>query len=54
MAALGATPTLSSRATEQADGSPGDLTLAQAAFALAPTLTSVPFAYPGSRSTSGR
>jgi len=51
--ALGATPTLLSRATEQADGSPGDLTLAQAAFALAPTLTSVPFAYTTSVAADG-
>ncbi|HYI15572.1 MAG TPA: NEW3 domain-containing protein, partial [Thermomicrobiales bacterium] len=39
------TATLSAQATQQADGSPGDLALAQAAFTLAPTLTTVPFSY---------
>ena len=45
LAALGTVPTLASLATEQADGSPGDLSLAKADFHLAPTLTSTPFDY---------
>ena len=42
---LGTTPKLSAVATEEADGSAGDLTRAGAAFTLTPTLTSVPFVY---------
>ncbi len=50
---LGTTPTLSSTATEQTDGSPGDLSLASATFSLAPTLTSVPFSYTTAVDASG-
>ncbi len=42
---LGTTPTLSSTATEEADGSAGDLSLAEAIFSLTPTLTPNPFSY---------
>ena len=51
--ALGATPILASTATEQPDGSPGDLSLAVAAFALTPTLTSLPFTYTAAVDASG-
>lgn len=50
---LGTTPTLSSTATEEADGSPGDLTLAEATFALAPTLTATSFSYATAVSAAG-
>ena len=39
------TPTLRSQATQATDGFPGDLLLAEATFALAPTLTTTPFDY---------
>lgn len=42
---LGTTPTLSSAATQESDGYPGDLSLADATFTLAPTLTAAPFSY---------
>ena len=46
LVALGApTATLRSVAVQEADGSPGDLALAQANFRLAPTLTLVPFEF---------
>lgn len=45
LVALGSTPILSSTATEEPDGSPGDLTLAEAVFSLTPTLTTAPFSY---------
>jgi M6 family metalloprotease-like protein len=53
LAALGTTPTLTSVATEEADGSPGDLSLAGAVFHLAPALTTVPFAYPAAVTAGG-
>jgi hypothetical protein len=39
------TPTLTSQATQAADGFPGDLSLAEATFSLAPALTTTPFDY---------
>ncbi len=42
---LGTTPTLAAQATQEADGYPGDLSLAQARFDLIPTLTVTPFDY---------
>lgn len=53
LVALGTTPTLSSTATEESDGSPGDLTLAGATFSLAPTLTSTPFSFSAGVSAVG-
>ncbi len=41
----GTIPTLAALATEEADGSAGDLTKATAAFSLAPTLTTTAFGY---------
>jgi len=41
----GTTPRLSAQATEEPDGSPGDLSLAEARFQLSPTLTAVPFSF---------
>jgi M6 family metalloprotease-like protein len=45
LVALGTTPTLASQATEEADGSPGDLSRAEAKFHLEPTLTTTAFDY---------
>jgi M6 family metalloprotease-like protein len=53
LVALGTTPTLSSTATQEADGSPGDLSLAAATFTLAPTLTSTPFSYTTGMTAAG-
>jgi M6 family metalloprotease-like protein len=53
LVALGTTPTLSSTATEESDGSPGDLSLAGATFSLAPTLTATPFSYTTGVSAAG-
>ncbi len=54
LAALGSTPSLAAVATQEADGSPGDLSLATATFQLAPTLTSTPFAYTTGVDASGQ
>jgi M6 family metalloprotease-like protein len=53
LVALGSTPTLSATATEEADGSAGDLALAGATFSLVPTLTVTPFSYSTSVSAAG-
>jgi hypothetical protein len=45
LVALGSTPMLAAQATQEADGSPGDLSLAEAEFHLEPTLTALPFVY---------
>ena len=50
---LGTTPILRSQATQEADGFPGDLSLAQARFTLAPTLTSATFTYTTGVSAGG-
>jgi len=50
---VGTTPTLSAVASQELDGSAGDLTRAGAAFTLAPTLTSVPFVYETSVGATG-
>jgi hypothetical protein len=50
---LGTTPTLSAVATEDPDGSAGDLTRATAAFSLVPTLTTTAFTYETSVSATG-
>jgi len=51
---LGSTPTLAAVATQEADGSPGDLSLATATFHMAPTLTSTPFDYTTGVDASGQ
>jgi M6 family metalloprotease-like protein len=53
LVALGTSPTLSSTATEEADGSPGNLSLAGATFTLTPTLTTTPFSYTTGVSAAG-
>lgn len=53
LVALGTTPTLAATGTEEADGSAGDLTLAQAQFSLAPTLTTTPFSYVAAMNAGG-
>jgi M6 family metalloprotease-like protein len=50
---LGTTPTLSAVATEESDGSTGDLTKAGAAFSLVPTLTTTVFGYETAVSATG-
>ena len=50
---LGTTPMLASQATQEADGSPGDLSLAEAQFDLTPTLTTTPFSYTTGVDASG-
>ena len=45
LVSMAVTANLESQATEEADGSPGDLSLAGATFHLAPTLTLIPFNY---------
>lgn len=46
-------PTLAARATEEGDGSAGDLSRASALFSLAPTLTSTPYEFGAPVSTTG-
>ncbi len=53
LVALGTTPMLASQATEEADGSPGDLSLAEARFDLTPTLSPTAFNYTTGVDTSG-
>jgi M6 family metalloprotease-like protein len=48
-----ATPVLAALATQEADGSAGDLTRATAVFTLAPTLTAVPYTYPAAVAADG-
>ena len=50
---LGTVPTLSALATEEADGSAGDLTRAAALFSLAPSLTATPFTYEAAVTAAG-
>ena len=50
---VGSTPALSATATEESDGSAGDLTKATVAFSLVPTLTSTPFSYESAVSATG-
>jgi M6 family metalloprotease-like protein len=50
---LGTTPRLAATATQEADGSAGDLSLATADFALTPTLTSKPFVFAGAVGADG-
>jgi M6 family metalloprotease-like protein len=50
---LGTTPTLSAVATEEADGSPGDLAKAAAVFSLAGTLTTTSYSYETGVSATG-
>lgn len=50
---LGTTPNLAAQATQEADGSPGDLSLAQALFHLEPTLTLLPFEYTAGLNAGG-
>ncbi len=47
------TPTLSAQATQAADGFPGDISRAEARFALVPTLTTTPVAYRTGVNSSG-
>jgi len=53
LATLGTTPTLAAQATQEADGFPGDLSLAEAAFHLEPTLSLLPFDYTAGLNASG-
>jgi len=45
LVALGNTPLLAAQATQEADGYPGDLSLAEVSFHLEPTLSALPFDY---------
>ncbi|HEX9891706.1 MAG TPA: hypothetical protein VGB28_06545 [Actinomycetota bacterium] len=48
-----AAPVLAAHATQDADGSPGDLSLAEARFDLTPTLTSMPLSFTAGVDASG-
>ena len=50
---LGTTPNLAAHATQEADGFPGDLSLATVQFSLTPTLTASPFSYLASLNAAG-
>ncbi|MFN2594728.1 MAG: hypothetical protein ABR579_07565 [Actinomycetota bacterium] len=53
LTSMTSTPTLTAQATEESDGSPGDLALAEAHFRLNPTLTTTPYDYVTSVSNGG-
>ena len=50
---LGTTPNLAAHATQEADGFPGDLSLATVQFSLTPTLTATPVSYLASLNAAG-